>query len=615
MDRFEQQLHTATKEIRLSSDEKLLMREKIERYMELVPLKQTAPTTSSVFIPSFSFIKHFSVSNFSAFARARFVPAALIAGLVISTSAGVSYAAESALPGDVLYPVKVNVNEPVGGAFLFSQQERISWLAHLAERRLEEASILTAQGRLDSAKSQEVTTRFGAHTAEIKARTEELEANDPASAAEASAEVATTLEAHEAILARLAVEKDTPAPQTAALVGQVRSAAKALARISEDAEQKAFSTGSTVFTTAQDGNNATSVAATTSQKAGVSFKEEMVMRMRATARESLDQAYALLGHIENQGSESAVRTKTHIDATEASFNEGQEQLAQGEYDKAYRAFKDVTADARTVSRLLDAEALFQIEILPPTATSPTDSDNRDSTSSSKDIVTTSTGKSIRENQAINARAHAEQLIKDGQQLILSSNNQGIGVGDDRTLRATNFLKEAKAFKLRGDIALLTSDVEEASYLFRQANEAAERVFSILPVQEQEKKDTTDAAAPDNVSSDPGMPPPPMLDVVQVYHSFVGGTHTYKGIFVTPTTCFALNATAQTATTTSSSTEEITLVLTTTETNTNCPTRVLDEKPFSVKVEGSANATMTAVMLNGTTSKFVVIEGASSVLDR
>lgn len=588
MNPFETQLHTTAQTIHLSTDEKVLMREKMIQYMEMKPIRTVQIEKASV-MPTW-----FSVHEFTKFARARLAPALMAALLVISTSAGVSYAAEDALPGDTLYPVKVGVNEQVVSALMFSETARIAWLSQLAERRLEEASILTMQGRFDVEKGKEVALRFAEHTAALQAKTRELEKSDPAAAAQASADTATTLEAHEAIIARLAVEKDTTAPQAADLVGQVRVAAKAFARLSEDAEEKAFDMNAS---TTGEAGSATSATRASSSQTGATLKENLVIRMRTTARSNIDEAYALLGRIANQQSDSALNTKKRIGAIEAAFTESDELLARGEYNQAYRAFKGVAADARTITRLLDAEVMFQIEILP-----------------SSENGTTSTGipvgdmsgeaTSLQDTQVAKTRTRAQTAIANVQKIILEN-----GHPTDDAVRAVNTLKEAKALALRGDIAVVTKDNSDALYLFRQALEMTQRATDLLRNVQGQHNDglpTTSPNAPSSTLPDVSSLPP--LDVVQVHHIYNEGGHTYSGVFVTPTTCFTLDAQTAVA---ESAPEQVTLTLKTTETNTHCPQQQLDEKPFSVAAQASKSAVLERVVLNGLPTKFVLIEDGAS----
>ena len=77
--------------------------------------------------------------NIINFLQFKFMPIFLIVTLLVSAGGGVSIAAEGALPGDGLYPVKISINEKVVAAFSVSVDAAANWEARLAERRLEEA--------------------------------------------------------------------------------------------------------------------------------------------------------------------------------------------------------------------------------------------------------------------------------------------------------------------------------------------------------------------------------------------------------------------------------------------------------------------------------------------
>lgn len=122
--------------------------------------------------------------------------AALVAVLVL-LGGGTSFAAERALPGDALYPVKVNVNEKVSAAFQLSAEDKANFDARLAERRLAEAGTLAARGRLNAEASARVQKSFEEFSARVEARIEALRESGNEEAAEAvSSRFEASLEAH-----------------------------------------------------------------------------------------------------------------------------------------------------------------------------------------------------------------------------------------------------------------------------------------------------------------------------------------------------------------------------------------------------------------------------------
>ncbi len=76
----------------------------------------------------------------------------LAVGLLL-TGSGISYAAEGSLPGEVLYPVKLGVNETVRGLLSVSPRSKAVWAAERVERRLNEVEALAAASRIDPAEA------------------------------------------------------------------------------------------------------------------------------------------------------------------------------------------------------------------------------------------------------------------------------------------------------------------------------------------------------------------------------------------------------------------------------------------------------------------------------
>lgn len=89
--------------------------------------------------------------------------AGILAFIILLTGGGTSYAAEAAIPGDILYPVKIEVNEKVMTALAHKEEKLADWSARQAERRLEEANKLAEQGRLNSDNSAHLAGQLKKH--------------------------------------------------------------------------------------------------------------------------------------------------------------------------------------------------------------------------------------------------------------------------------------------------------------------------------------------------------------------------------------------------------------------------------------------------------------------
>src|SRR3989344_1739521 len=92
----------------------------------------------------------------------------IILAIALVFSGGVSLAANNAIPGDFLYPVKVSINEEVRGTLSLSTEAKAKWEARLAERRLEESAELEVKGKLNAETQANLEERFQAHMERIR---------------------------------------------------------------------------------------------------------------------------------------------------------------------------------------------------------------------------------------------------------------------------------------------------------------------------------------------------------------------------------------------------------------------------------------------------------------
>ncbi len=99
----------------------------------------------------------------------------LIAAILIAFGGGTAAAAENTLPGDWLYPVKVNINEEVRAVLTASAEAKVAWDARRAERRLEEAEKLAQNGKLTTSTSRMLADKFEGFSNKANVRLEKLQ--------------------------------------------------------------------------------------------------------------------------------------------------------------------------------------------------------------------------------------------------------------------------------------------------------------------------------------------------------------------------------------------------------------------------------------------------------
>jgi hypothetical protein len=193
MKHFSQQLYKkATTTVKLQAAEKRELKERLVAYMEYHPLPahlktvetkesdtKTAAHHSDPFTHvSIPFAYLFKLTSFAAVFMLLVVP----------------FVAERAVPGDVLYAVKVQFNEEVRSTLTFDTYQKVEWETERLNRRIAEARLLASEGRLTVAVEAEVAEAVRTHTANAQREIDSLRTLDADAATIASIALDTTLE-------------------------------------------------------------------------------------------------------------------------------------------------------------------------------------------------------------------------------------------------------------------------------------------------------------------------------------------------------------------------------------------------------------------------------------
>lgn len=186
---FFEQLKKDAREVRLSKEEREAMRSAIERAFPPL-VKSPIRVTPSPFL----------------FVHSKLVLPLTFVLIVVLVGGGSAYAAEGAVPGDALYSIKVNVNEKVAEALAVSIEARAAAHAKFAERRMREAEVLAERGALTASTKEEIEVRLDHHAAEVDTIVAEVGKENPGAAEELSSRLGSLLEAHSALIERLAEE-------------------------------------------------------------------------------------------------------------------------------------------------------------------------------------------------------------------------------------------------------------------------------------------------------------------------------------------------------------------------------------------------------------------------
>ncbi|HVS79932.1 MAG TPA: DUF5667 domain-containing protein [Candidatus Paceibacterota bacterium] len=157
-----------------------------------------------------------------------------LALILLVACGGITVAAQNALPGDPLYAVKLNVNEELPGLFAFSTQAKADYEAGLAERRLNEVTSLSAEGKLTPEARTQIEANLQAHVDNVEKSVNKLQSeNDARGAVEVSSDLASTLHAHEQVLLDLSSRSDEAGEVASTLRQQLGSISDHLTDLEE----------------------------------------------------------------------------------------------------------------------------------------------------------------------------------------------------------------------------------------------------------------------------------------------------------------------------------------------------------------------------------------------
>ncbi|MCR4261059.1 MAG: DUF5667 domain-containing protein [Candidatus Colwellbacteria bacterium] len=169
----------------------------------------------------------------------------LVLALLLTFSGGTALAANSSLPGDFLYPVKVGMNEQIRGALAFTGEAKAGYQGDLAMKRIEEIEQLVAEGDIEVVLKEKIEERFEKHSEKTLSLIEELEAKGNFEAAAAvGARFEASLEAHNELIARISDDSDAIKARIESTLQRLRARLDVATKARVEAEARLESGGS-----------------------------------------------------------------------------------------------------------------------------------------------------------------------------------------------------------------------------------------------------------------------------------------------------------------------------------------------------------------------------------
>jgi hypothetical protein len=361
-------LKKAAEHIRLSEHEKDISRVRIfERIDASRRAKQAMQPTSASY---FFFMRRMVVG--------------MAAILIIVFGSGTAYAAQGALPGEVLYPVKVYVNEQVEGALAVSDQAKISYHTQIAETRLVEAETLANEGRLDATTSAELEANVQSHVTEATAIAAKIESADPGDAVDTSVVLDSSIAAHTAILDRIGSRsKDASTKENAHLFalnvrihasggeGESKGAAtmlKGTAPVSPEQTTMAYGASDTASSTPEPTSSRKTFAATntsiksSASNTGVSSTTDrkIALQLQKRAATRLEDARDTYGDLSDYLSASTTaKVEAELADLVTAMNAGKKDLDSGDYTRARGTFTEVLRRSVELGAFIEASKNYK----------------------------------------------------------------------------------------------------------------------------------------------------------------------------------------------------------------------------------------------------------------
>ncbi len=280
--------------------------------------------------------------------RPTYALAGIVAIVILVTGSG-AYAAEQSLPGDLLYPLKVNVIEPAQGFFNFSPQAQAAWDIQLANNRLAEIEKLAAQGKLTTAIQSAASARLTntISNAQERLQTMQQEKNTAPAAGALASDLEVSLKAHALVLQKISDIQNNNHGLVENIIQNIRTH-----------EQK--------VTTMQNQDTAESAilfqATSSPQTPFTDTQQRTSVEQEATrARDAIMHAQSYIKEYQTEAQATTTDDAyTHIQSAQEHANNGVAHEKSGQYKEAFSDFQDAAESAQNAQAAALSQHLLKI---------------------------------------------------------------------------------------------------------------------------------------------------------------------------------------------------------------------------------------------------------------
>lgn len=320
---------------RLTAEEREVLRSRLVSFMRLHPVRNSGSERQ---LHQQSILQTLIV-----FLRKPMPLVAVYLVIALALGGGVSLAAEQSVPGEVLYPVKVSVNEEVRGTLTLSSKGKAEWETRKLERRLEEAQELNASGKLNPEVRAALAEKIEVHVehAETNAREAEGDAESQF-AADINARVEAAFQTHIEVLNALLLQADE---SNAKVKVEMEGFKLELERKKDDAEGRRAEIESKVRVQTDE---AMKKSAENSKKS-VERKLDEVKKFLEKQEERL-------------GAEATARAKTRLELAQKTYADAKVKFDAKVYAESFSLFRTAHQQAQEAKLLTDLSKNLNIDL-------------------------------------------------------------------------------------------------------------------------------------------------------------------------------------------------------------------------------------------------------------
>jgi len=384
------------KKIKLAREEKALIRSHLLSYMDQNPVRNEIGYRQ---INQRSFIINYLLSL-------KYMPIIIVIALILVTGGGTTMAAENSLPGDMLYPVKISVNEKVAGYFAVSNESKAELANTLIQRRLEEAEKLAIKGELNAETQANIEANFERHAEKINEKIAALKAEDTQKADEVASNLEVSLRVHEQIMNKLIQQNTSSTAALEPIVLKIKGQANAAIH--------------------QETQISTSIVTNTTET-GVDIKTAAEGKL-GSAENKIEEVKKFINNQNRPYVEQnmIVAAEARLKLADEAIVQGKVKLEAGAYAEAFDLFKKAHQIAQETKLVIKTMRQLEMKLLingnassTVTTTSHSNADVK-SEKNNKDDSASSTSSSIDASANVNVQVQNENKIQG------SSNGAGIG---------------------------------------------------------------------------------------------------------------------------------------------------------------------------------------------